>query len=133
MEGKSFRHATGPNHIHHDCWKANYCYKEWSRRPCPHVRLYSATYTNCAGTSEECIVALHGGYQSNDVLCLSVKLHYTDTGYGHVVHATTPTDDDLTTTLQLVVQQIHHQRTKICHIPKSWHVEVCDNVYVIKW
>ena len=32
--------------------------------------------------------------------------------------------DMLTTILQLVVQQIHHQRTKICHIPTSWHVEM---------
>jgi len=35
---------------------------------------------------------------------VSAKLHYTDTGYGH---------------LQLVVQQSHHQRTKISHIPTS--------------
>ena len=49
---------------------------------------------------------------------ISAKLHYTDTGYGHVVqhqHAA----DEITTILQLVVQQIHHQRTKICHIPTS--------------
>jgi len=32
------------------------------------------------------------------------KLHYTDTGYRHVVQ--------------------NHQRTKICHIPTSWHVEM---------
>ena len=33
--------------------------------------------------------------------------------------------DELTTILQLVVRQIHHQkRTKICHIPTSWHVEM---------
>jgi len=42
---------------------------------------------------------------------LSAKLHYTDTGYGHV--CTTPPTDELTTILQLIVQQIHHQRTKI--------------------
>ena len=39
----------------------------------------------------------------------------------------TPTDE-LTTILQLVVQQIHHQRTKICHIPTSWHVETLGSV-----
>jgi len=50
----------------------------------------------------------------------SAKLHHTDTGYGHAV----PPTDELTTILQLVVQQIHHQRTKICHIPTSWHVEM---------
>ena len=36
---------------------------------------------------------------------------------------TTPPTDELTTILQLV-QQIHHQRTKICDIPTSWHVEM---------
>ena len=58
---------------------------------------------------------------------LSAKLHYMDTGYGHGrlrICCTTPPTDELTTVLQLVVQQIHHQRTKICHIPKSWHVEM---------
>jgi len=36
---------------------------------------------------------------------------------------TTPPADELTTILQLVVQQIiHHRRTKICHIPTSWRV-----------
>jgi len=41
--------------------------------------------------------------------------------HGHQLRTcctTTPTDE-LTTILQLVVQQIHHQRTKICHIPTS--------------
>jgi len=37
---------------------------------------------------------------------------------------TTPPTNELTTILQLVVQQIHHQRTQICHIPTSWHVEM---------
>jgi len=46
----------------------------------------------------------------------------TNSGYGH--HQRTPPTDELTTILQLVVQQIHHQRTKICHIPTSWHVEM---------
>jgi len=32
---------------------------------------------------------------------------------------TTPPADELTTVLQLVVQQIHHQGTNICHIPTS--------------
>jgi len=32
---------------------------------------------------------------------------------------TTPPTDELTTILQLVVQQIHYQRTTICHIPTS--------------
>jgi len=50
------------------------------------------------------------------------KLHYTDTSYGHWLR--TPPTDELTTILQLVVQQIHHQRTKISHIPTSWHVEI---------
>jgi len=50
-------------------------------------------------------------------LALSAKLHYTDTDYGH--HQRTPPTDELTTVLQLVVQQIHHQQTKICHIPTS--------------
>jgi len=36
----------------------------------------------------------------------------------------TPPTDELTTILQLVVQQIHHQRTEICHIPTSWHVDM---------
>jgi len=48
---------------------------------------------------------------------LSAKLHYTDTGYG-------PPTDELTTILQLVVQQIHHQRTKICHVPTSERAEM---------
>ena len=41
---------------------------------------------------------------------LSAKLHYTDTGYGHVVqrHQQTPPTDELTTILQIVVQQICH-------------------------
>ena len=48
---------------------------------------------------------------------LCAELHYTDTGYGHVVqhHQRIPPTDKLTTIiiLQLVVQQIHHhQRTK---------------------
>jgi len=30
----------------------------------------------------------------------------------------------ITTILQLVVQQIHHQLTNICHIPTSWYVEM---------
>jgi len=78
-------------------------------------------------------------------------LHYTDTGYGHVVQhhqrtssqkvvdvvqhvrspcpcsgvlGPTPPTDERTTILQLVVQQIHHQRTKICHILTSGHVEM---------
>jgi len=37
---------------------------------------------------------------------------------------TTSTMDDLTTILQLVVQQIHNQRTKICHTATSWYVEM---------
>jgi len=36
----------------------------------------------------------------------------------------TPPTDELTTILQLAVQQIHHLRTKICHIPTSRHVEM---------
>jgi len=46
---------------------------------------------------------------------LSAKLHYTDTGYGHVVqrHQQTPPTDELTTILQIVVQQIRHQLTEI--------------------
>jgi len=39
-------------------------------------------------------------------------------------HQRTPPTDEVTTILQLVVQQSHHQRTKICHIPTSWHVEM---------
>jgi len=45
--------------------------------------------------------------------------------------STTPTDE-LTTILQLVVQQIHHQRTNICHIPTSWHVEMLGSG-IAKW
>ena len=37
---------------------------------------------------------------------------------------TTPPTNELTTILRFVVQQIHHQPTKICHIPTSWHVEM---------
>jgi len=46
--------------------------------------------------------------------------------HGHRLRTccTTPSTDELTTILQLVVQQIHHQRTKICHIPTSLHVEI---------
>ena len=46
--------------------------------------------------------------------------------HGHRLRTccTTLPTDELTTILQLVVQQIHHQRTKICHIPTSWHVEM---------
>ena len=51
---------------------------------------------------------------------ISAKLHYTDTGYGH---QRTPPTDELTTILQLVVQEIHHQRTKSCHI---WHCDVAN-------
>ena len=51
------------------------------------------------------------------VCAVRPKLHYTDTGYGQ--HQRTPPTDELTTILQLVVQQIPHQRTKICHIPTS--------------
>ena len=54
---------------------------------------------------------------------LSAKLHYTDTGNIRTCCITPPTDE-LTTILQPVVQQIHHQRTKICHIPTSCHVEM---------
>jgi len=43
------------------------------------------------------------------VLGFSAKLHYTDTGYGHV-HNTT--NRQATTILQPVVRQIHHQRQK---------------------
>ena len=35
---------------------------------------------------------------------------------------TTPPTDELI--LQLVVEQIHHKRTKICHIPTYWHVDM---------
>ena len=41
---------------------------------------------------------------------ICAKLHYTDTGYGH--HQRTSS------------QQSYHQRTEICHIPTSWHVEM---------
>jgi len=51
----------------------------------------------------------------------SAKLHNTGTGYGHVYNTT---NGRATTILQRVVQQIHHQRTKICHIPTSGHVEM---------
>jgi len=46
--------------------------------------------------------------------------------HGHRLRTccTTPPADELTTILQLVAQQIHHERTKICHIPTSWYVEV---------
>ena len=54
---------------------------------------------------------------ASDSNTLSAKLHYTDTGYGHVVHHHQRTSSQQI--LQLVVQQIHHQRTKICHIPTS--------------
>jgi len=46
----------------------------------------------------------------------------TNTSYEH--RRRTPPADELRTILQLVVQQIHHQRSKICHIPTSWHVEM---------
>jgi len=39
---------------------------------------------------------------------IGAKLHYTDTGYGHVVGPTTPPTDKLITILKLVVQQICH-------------------------
>jgi len=39
---------------------------------------------------------------------LSAKLHYTDTGYGHVVQHHQRTSSKLTTILQLAVQQICH-------------------------
>ena len=56
---------------------------------------------------------------------ISAELHYMDTGSEHRLR--TPPTDELTTILQLVevvVQQIHHQRTKICHIPTPGHVEM---------
>ena len=62
---------------------------------------------------------------------VSANLHYTDTGYGHVVqhHERTPRTVRLTTIIQLVVQQIHHQRTKICHIamPEP-NISTCQDV-----
>ena len=36
---------------------------------------------------------------------ITAKLHYTDTGYEHQLYE-------------------HHQPTKICHIPTSWHVDM---------
>jgi len=56
---------------------------------------------------------------------VSAELHYTDTGYEH--HQRTPPTDELTTILQLNVVQHNKftiKRTKICHIPTSWHVEM---------
>jgi len=46
--------------------------------------------------------------------------------YGHWLRTccTTPPTDKLTTILQLVVQQINYQLTKICRIPTSWYVEM---------
>jgi len=43
---------------------------------------------------------------------------------GNRLRTPVPPTDELTTILQLVVQQIHHQRTKNCHIPTSGHVEM---------
>ena len=54
---------------------------------------------------------------------ISAKLHYTDKR----TCCTTPPTDELTTILQLVVQQIHHQRTTICHIP------TCRDVGLAMW
>jgi len=53
---------------------------------------------------------------------ISAKLHYTDTGYGHVVEVRTPPTEELTTILQLVVQ-------KICHIamPEP-NISTCQDV-----
>jgi len=56
---------------------------------------------------------------------VSAKLYYMDTGYGH------PPTDELATILQLVVQHIHHQRTKICHNSTSWHVEMLGSMWWI--
>jgi len=55
---------------------------------------------------------------------ISAKLHYTTPCSYGTCTSTTPPTDELTTILQLVVQQIHHQRTKICQIPTSWLVEM---------
>jgi len=57
-------------------------------------------------------------------VCVSARAsHYCQTPL-HGRRLRTPPTDELTTILQLVVQQSHHQRTKICHIPTSWHVEM---------
>ena len=55
-------------------------------------------------------------------IAVSAKLHYTDTGYGHVYNTA---KGHATTILQLVVQQIHHQRTKICLIPQHLDMSRC--------
>jgi len=80
---------------------------------------------------------------------LCAELHYTNTGYWHhqrtssqqvvdvvqhvrirlnlmynILPATDTTKDELITHTTGCTQQSHHQRTKICHIPKSWHVEM---------
>ena len=58
---------------------------------------------------------------STNILC--AKLHYMDTGCGHVVQhpCTNGRAHNNSTTC---CTKIHHQRTEICHIPTSWHVEM---------
>ena len=83
---------------------------------------------------------------ATDMLCNTTKGHHQWTSSRQVVDfvqhvrsrlnllysilLATPTDE-LTTVLQLVVQQIHHQRTKICHIPISWHVDMLGSGIVM--
>jgi len=56
---------------------------------------------------------------------IRAKLHYTDTGYEHRLR--TPSTNELTTIiLQLVVQQSHHQPTKICHTCRDVGLRHCD-------
>jgi len=52
--------------------------------------------------------------------------------HGHRLRTccTTLPTDELTTIPQLV-QKIHHQRTKICHIPTSWHVEMLGSALAL--
>jgi len=75
------------------------------------MKIYEANFPRSAGTS----TASRGRHCSSAVgrQGLRAKLHYTDTGYEHQLRtpATNTTNE-------------HHQRTKICHIPTSSHVEI---------
>ena len=98
------------------------------------TRRWATTLMCCNATIDE---------PNRQLYTLKIQIRYTGIGitpsprtstkcqtplHGHRLRTccTTPPTDELTTILQLVVQQIHHQRTKICHIPTSWHVEMFD-------
>jgi len=88
--------------------------------PCLQL-ISSPVYDSVVAISVICVISSFPEVRMNTV---SAKLHYTDTGYGHVVYNTANGRARNNSTACCRLQQIHHQWTKICHIPTSWHVEM---------